>query len=437
MTTPDETAPEQIDGAELLDDVAATIGRYVVLPNTSALIAVVLWIGASHAVPAWNCAPRLVIRAPEKRCGKSRLLDMVEGLCHRPLMTTNASPSAVYRSISMKPSDPPTLLIDEADTIFGDKANGDENLRGLLKAGHQRGRTTIRYNAGRDTVEKHPTFAMAALAGIGAMPDTIEDRAAVIRMRRRAPGESVQPYRVRRDGPELDVLRHSLNRWLTAHLDELTDAAPEMPLEDRAADTWEPMIAVADLAGGQWPRAARKAAVSLTSDRDAGDEASLHTRLLADCRIAFQDADALPTAELLDRLKGDPEAPWATHGPSGLSAMKLGNLLRDFEIRSSNIRFTTGQAKGYTRSDFSDAWNRYCPEPKTTADGGGVPAVPGVPAQVSTGTASGSGTAQAVPPSQAVPDLTWDATAGTAGTAWGPRAVPDLSDNDHATRETA
>jgi hypothetical protein len=306
MTTHDETAPEQIDGAERLDDVAATIGRYVILPNTSALIAVVLWIGASHAVPAWNCAPRLVIRAPEKRCGKSRLLDMVEGLCHRPLMTTNASPSAVYRSISMKPSDPPTLLIDEADTIFGDKANGDENLRGLLNAGHQRGRTTIRYNAGRDTVEKHPTFAMAALAGIGAMPDTIEDRAAVIRMRRRAPGESVQPYRVRRDGPELDVLRQSLNRWLTAHLDELTDAAPDMPLEDRAADTWEPMIAVADLAGGQWPRAARKAAVSLTSDRDAGDEASLHTRLLADCRIAFQDADALPTAELLDRLKGDP-----------------------------------------------------------------------------------------------------------------------------------
>src|SRR4051812_7063603 len=124
MTTPDETAPEQIDGAELLDDVAATVSRYVILPNTSALIAVVLWIGGTHAVPAWNCAPRLVIRAPEKRCGKSRLLDMLEGLCHRPLMTTNASPSAVYRSISMKLSDPPTLLIDEADTIFGDKANG-------------------------------------------------------------------------------------------------------------------------------------------------------------------------------------------------------------------------------------------------------------------------------------------------------------------------
>ncbi|GAA0613089.1 DUF3631 domain-containing protein [Kribbella sandramycini] len=435
MTTPDD-ALEPVDGAELLDDVARTITRYVILPSTSALTAVVLWIAATHAVPAWNCAPRLVIRAPEKRCGKSRLLDMIEGMCHRPLMTTNASPSAVYRSISKKPSDPPTLLIDEADTIFGAKAGDNEDLRGLLNAGHQRGRHTIRYSAARDDVDHLQTFAMAALAGIGVMPDTIEDRAAVIRMRRRAPGESVQPYRVRRDGPDLDVLRDELNRWLKAHMDELTEATPDMPVEDRAADTWEPMVAVADLAGGQWPRAARKAAVALTSDRDAGDEASLHTRLLSDCRTAFQDADALPTAELLVRLKGDSEAPWATYGVNGLSAMKLGNLLRDFEIRSSNIRFTTGQAKGYTRSDFADAWSRYCPQPTTAPGEEGVPAVPGVRAQVTPGTASPSGTAQAVPTPQAVPGLTCDATAGTAGTAWRPRAVPDLFDGD-TNRETA
>jgi hypothetical protein len=428
MTTPNDTVDDTENGAELLDDVTATVARYVILPSTSAMVAVVLWIAASHAIPAWNCAPRLVIRAPEKRCGKSRLLDMVEGMCHRPLMTTNASPSAVYRSIGLMPSDPPTLLIDEADTIFGPKAGDNEDLRGLLNAGHQRGRPTLRYNASKDAVEKIQTFAMAALAGIGVMPDTIEDRAAIVRMRRRAPGEEVQPYRVRRDGPQLDELRQRLNRWLTAHLDVLTHAAPDMPLEDRAADTWEPLIAVADLAGGNWPRAARKAAVALTSDRDAGDEASLHTRLLADCRIAFQDADALPTAVLLDRLKADAEAPWATHGPNGLTPMKMGNLLRDFEIRSANIRFTTGQAKGYTRSDFSDAWSRYCPEPKTV-EGEAVPAVPAVPSQVSTGTASSPGTAQAVPSTQAVPGLTREVTPGTAGTPWGPRPVPDFPDD--------
>jgi len=153
MTTPTDTKPELIDGAELLDDVAATIARYVILPSTAASIAVVLWIAATHAVPAWNCAPRLVIRAPERRCGKSRLLDMVEGMSHRPLMTVNASPSAVYRSIGIAPNDPPTLLIDEADTIFGPKAGENEDLRGLLNAGHQRGRPALRYDAGSRSVE--------------------------------------------------------------------------------------------------------------------------------------------------------------------------------------------------------------------------------------------------------------------------------------------
>ena len=153
------------------------------------------------------------------------------------------------------------------------KAGDNEDLRGLLNAGHQRGRPALRYDAGHGRWRRSQTFAMAALAGIGAMPDTIEDRAAVIRMRRRAPGEKVAPYRVGRDGPELDELRQRLNQWLTAARRRRSrNATPDMPLEDRAADTWEPMIAVADLAGGHWPRAARKAAVALTSDRDAGDE---------------------------------------------------------------------------------------------------------------------------------------------------------------------
>lgn len=208
---------------------------------------------------------------------------IASGKQRRPARDVPGPADVVYRSIGKRPSDPPMLLIDEADTIFGAKAGDNEDLRGLLNAGHQRNRPTLRYNPGKDDVEDIQTFAMAALAGIGVMPDTIEDRAAIIRMRRRAPGEEVEPYRIRRDGPQLGELRQRLNQWLTAHLDVLTAATPDMPLEDRAADTWEPLIAVADLAGGNWPRAARKAAVALTSDRDAGDEASLHTRLLSDC----------------------------------------------------------------------------------------------------------------------------------------------------------
>src|SRR5205823_2472902 len=120
--------PDPIDGAALLDRLRAAITRYVILSSLEAIDAVVLWIAATHAQGAWAHAPRLVIRAPEKRCGKSRLLDVVDGTCHNPLITVNASPAAVYRSIG---SDyPPTLLIDEADTIFGgEAAKANEDLR--------------------------------------------------------------------------------------------------------------------------------------------------------------------------------------------------------------------------------------------------------------------------------------------------------------------
>ncbi|MFI6818696.1 DUF3631 domain-containing protein [Nonomuraea sp. NPDC050328] len=356
-------------GAALLDALLTALTRYVILPSPEAAHAVVLWIAATHAQPAWAHAPRLVIRAPEKRCGKSRLLDVVEATCHNPFITVNSSSAAVYRSIT---EDPPTMLVDEADTIFGPKADGNEDLRGLLNAGHQRNRPAKRYDANANRVESIPTFAMAALAGIGAMPDTIEDRAVVVRMRRRGPGEIVAPYRHRRDRPALRQLACDLSAWLRADLAALEAAEPPMPVEDRAADTWEPLVAVADHAGGHWPDRARHAVLALTAEADEASQPSTRVRLLTDCRAAFGADTALPTATLLDRLKANPEAPWADFGPAGLTAMRLGTILREYDIRSTTIRFPppAGQAKGYQRADFLDAWARYCPtaEPVPEAD---------------------------------------------------------------------
>jgi Protein of unknown function (DUF3631) len=325
------TRTRHVDGTAILGQLHHTLTRYVILPSAEATVAVVLWIAATHAQTAWACAPRLVIRAPEKRCGKSRLLDIVEGTCHAPLITVNGSPAAVYRSIGT--DDPPTILLDEADTIFGgENADANEDLRGLLNAGHQRNRPALRYDAATRTVERIPTFAMAALAGVGAMPDTIEDRAVVVRMRRRAPGEKVAPFRHKRDRPALTELAAALAGWLRSHLRELERAEPVMPLEDRAADTWEPLIAVADLAGHDWPELARHAAVVLTADRDQAASVSDRIRLLTDIRTAFGDAEALPTTVLLTRLRSDPEAPWSDHGPDGITARRLAELLADYDV---------------------------------------------------------------------------------------------------------
>ena len=287
-----------------------------------------LWTAATHAQPAWQHAPRLVIRAPEKRCGKSRLLDIVEGTCHAPLITVNASPAAVYRAIGT--GTPPTLLVDEADTIFGGKnADANEDLRGLLNAGHQRNRPAIRWDAGTRSLETIPTFAMAALAGIGAMPDTIEDRAVVIRMRRRAPGETVAPFRHRRDRPALTSVSPpsstggSASTWPSSKKPSPPcrwKTAPPTP--GNPSSPWPTWRAAP---GPSWPGTPPS---TLTADHDQAASVSDRIRLLADCRAAFGDAEALPTTTLISpAARPTPKPRGPTTARPGSPPMRLGAML--------------------------------------------------------------------------------------------------------------
>ncbi|MCP2286831.1 Protein of unknown function (DUF3631) [Promicromonospora umidemergens] len=400
-STPAEAATTEpspaLDGAVVLDQVQAAVRKYVILPSPEAMTAVVLWAAASHVVPFLGSAPRLVIRGPERRCGKSRLLDMLEALCWQAFMGVNVSHAALSRTVHFAGNEPPTIMIDEADAMFGPKAGSDnEDIRGILNAGFQPGRTVPRYDAGRQEVEHLRTFAMAALAGIGAMPDTIEDRAVVVKMRRRAKGEKVAPYRMTRDRADLITLSGVLHKWARSQRVTIGTPVVSMPVEDRAADTWEPLVAVADAAGGDWPRLARHAAVVMNQEKEESIELSVQTRLLIDTRAAFESDDALPTHTLLERLKADEEAPWATFGPTGLTPRRLGLLLREFDITSRNVRLKKSdgsdyQVKGFRREDFEDSWARYCPADEVEDDAG---------------TAGGQGFAAMTRPNPSQPDET-------------------------------
>ncbi|MFI5768386.1 DUF3631 domain-containing protein [Streptomyces sp. NPDC051658] len=382
---PDPRGPEvhEGDGAAgegnaLLDDLRTAIGRYVVLPSDEALTAVTLWVAATHIQPGLQHAPRLAVVGPTKGCGKSRLLDVLYETVHQPMMTVNTSPAVVFRVIG---KNPPTLLVDEADTIFGPKAGDKEDLRGLLNAGHQRNRPAWRISGPEHKPTAFPTFAMAALAGIGDLPDTIMDRAIVIRMQKRKPGERITPFRSRYSVPELHALRDRLADWLVPLRGTVAGAVPTMPVEDRAADTWEPLVIVADLASGHWPALARAACLAMTRNEVVQDEqTTLKTRLLRDIRRVFDQEggrEALRSQDLLAVLIQDAEAPWAEYGTKGLNAYHLANLLRDFGIGPANHRFENGrQAKAYARNQFVDAWARYCPDPAPSAPTAEVPARP-------------------------------------------------------------
>jgi hypothetical protein len=359
---PAELDGADLDGADLLDDLHDQLTRFVVLPSAEAADAVTLWTAATHGQPAWEHATRLAATSPQKRCGKSRLLDVIEATCHKPLMTVNISAAALARSVSE--DNPPTLLLDEADTVFGNGIKGDEKaetLRGLINAGHQRNRPYIRWDATRRQPENCPTFAMAALAGIRSLPDTITDRAVNIRMQRRAPGERVQPFRTRRDTPPLHELRDLLAKWVRAHLDELRNAEPALPVDDRDYDNWTPLVTIADLAGGDWPGRARKAAEVLTGGADEGS-ASLSLRLLSDLRgLKWGEDGKLPTRAILDGLREVEEAPWRAVGrpPSPLDARRLAELLGDYGVGPKTIRVGQSTPRGYERADLEGAWERY------------------------------------------------------------------------------
>ncbi|MEU7224397.1 DUF3631 domain-containing protein [Streptomyces chrestomyceticus] len=351
-------------GAALLDELRAAIDKYVVLSSEEALTAVTLWVAASHIQTALQHAPRLAVVSPTKGCGKSRVLDVLHETVHQSMMTVNTSPAVVFRVIG---KNPPTLLVDEADTIFGPKAGDKEDLRGLLNAGHQRNRPAWRISGPEHKPTPYPTFAMAAIAGIGDLPDTIMDRAVVLRMQKRKPGEKVTPFRSRYSVPELHALRDQLTAWLGPLRSTAARMVPTMPVEDRAADTWEPLVIIADLAGGHWPASARAACLAMTRYEAVQDEqTSLKTRLLRDIHRIFErenNPEALPTQDLVAALIQDADAPWAEYGTKGLNAYHLGNLLRDFNVSSANYRFDKGrQAKAYMRNRFLDAWARNCPD---------------------------------------------------------------------------
>lgn len=345
------------DGAELLDDLLATLKRYVVFPDEYAAIGVTLWIAVTHALPAFEHASRLVINSPQKRCGKSRLLDVITGTCHNPLPSVNATVAAIYRSLGG--DHPPTLVIDEADALFGTRRQAEQNedLRALLNAGHQRERPVLRCVGGNQTPTPFPTFAMVALAGIGAMPDTITDRAVNIHLRRRAPGEVVSQFRTRRDGPVLAELRDRLATWATGQLESLREAEPNLPVEDRAADTWEPLVAIADAAGGPWPERVRMACKVLTSLSDSEDEeGSVPLTLLVDIRQVFADkeVDFLPSSKLIGLLRRMEESPWDEFE---LTVRKLAQRLKGFGVKSQ--KSPDGSVRGYYLRDFADVFQRY------------------------------------------------------------------------------
>lgn len=357
--------------AELLDNVQAFLERFIAYPSPEASIAHTLWIAHAHAVDAFENTPRLAFLSPEPGSGKSRGMELTEALTPRPVLSVNATVAYIFRKIS-DDAGLPTLLMDEIDAVFsGQKSDGNEDLRGLLNSGYRKGATAGRAAIrGKEIVtEEWPSYCAVALAGLNQLPDTLMTRSIVIGMKRRRHDQHVHPYRRRVNQAEAHNLADRLAVFAARSHNRLADAWPELPegIEDRDADVWEPIIAIADAAGGHWPTTAREAAVLMVAESQK-KPATLGIKLLADIRTIL--VDRMSTNDLLAELHAMDTAPWGNVKGEPIDARFLARVLSKYEIPTNNTVKIDGRAvKGYQRSHFADAWDRYLAPTAETESG--------------------------------------------------------------------
>ena len=369
------------EGRHVLDQVETFIRRFVILPSEHAYVAASLWVAHAHGLDAFDTTPRLAALSPEPGSGKTRFQEVIETLVPDPMATFNVSAAVLYRSMGEREDGTtrrPVILLDEADTIFGPRASKDhEDLRGFVNSGYRRGAMAQRCSmqGKRVVIEEFPSFAAVCIAGLDDLPDTIMTRSIVVRMQRRAPHETVEPYRRRLVEPQGHQLRDELAAWIEGL--DLYGVWPDMPegVEDRNADCWEPLIAIADKAGADWPERARQAAVHFVSvGRDTSQ--SLNIRLLADLRTVFDNhtdnerldipptrIEAMSTADIIAALVAMDESPWADLRGKPLDSRGLSRRLAKYQVKPMQLRIGDKNLRGYRREDLHDVWMRYLGEP--------------------------------------------------------------------------
>lgn len=352
--TEDDPWPEPVDGALLLTDTATAITRFVIADKET-IDAAALWAVFTWLLDEVQVAPIANITAPEKRCGKTVLLSALGKLVYRPMQVADIATAALFRSIELWS---PALLIDEVDAFLND----NEEARGIINAGFTRDSAFVIRCVGDDHIPtKFNVWGAKALCGIGKIADTLADRSIPLRLRRKKPGESAE--RLRHSDPALWAgLRQQIARWAEDNATAVAAARPAIieGLNDRANDCWEPLLAIAEAAGGAWPHRARSAAIALHGLEE--DTPTIGAELLADIRDVFDrlGGDAVFGDTLIAELIRDEDRPWsAWNRVAPMRRNQMVKKLGEYGITSGTVRVGAATKKGFRRDQFVEAWERY------------------------------------------------------------------------------
>jgi len=376
----------------ILEKVIRSIRRFVVMTPEQSL-AVGLWVLHTWTVEASDCAPYLDVSSPTRECGKTRLFEALELVVRKPRRCTGHTEATLFRMIE---SEHPTLLLDEIDTTFGKDPKLYAGIRGVLDEGHRRGGSVPRMvGEGKNmTFKFFDVFGPKAFAGIGSLPETVASRSIPIRLERKSRSEKVSRFRYGREYAAGEEVRNVLEEWASNVVEVLSNAEPLLPeeLSDRQWDLWEPLVAIADLAGFGWGEEARAAAVALHSTNYT--DASSGELLLAHLRDCFNGHERMSTEALLRLLVDRDDGPWprwwardVAAGEMRAPASRMAKILRGFdpELRPKQFKIDGEKVRGYEADMFAQTWDRYLPPLTPPGDGTTVRGTPDIaPEQGST-----------------------------------------------------
>jgi hypothetical protein len=348
--------------------VAEYLTTYMVLPERTP-VAVASWVVAAWLADVWDRFPHLAITIPEKRCGKTTLLDLLTLIVPKPRPTTNISPAALYRVIEQEH---PTLLMDESQSLVRRGSEASETIREILNAGIGKNAKVIRCGGERfDTIQEFSVYCPKVFALIGNLDGVLADRSLPVEMRRKTAGDDVKRFRSRVVEPQGKELHDALAGWAEENREKVAEAYDRLePFgieNDRMADLLMPLQAVMEAANPDLLPTLEEYATALEERDKATENQTIELQLLSACREIFKDVPHtprngkfLPTDYLLLNLCERTDEPWPTllRGQP-INAERLARLLRVYGIRPGRNKEQT--ERGYFAADFADAWGRYLP----------------------------------------------------------------------------
>jgi len=357
-----EPWPEPVDGADVLDELRDLFDRYLVLP-VGAAVMMALWVAHTFIFDRFDHTGYLAIVSPQRRSGKTTTLTVLSSVVSRPLPAGNVSPAAVYRVIQ---DQKPTLLVDELDRVAR-----DSDLWTVLNAGHSRGTPVIRTSGDNMEPRSFATFGPKVLCYIRkartSIPDTVEDRSIRVMIQRQTKVERRPKVRSKVLNEEAGPIRSRLVRWARDLGEDLAHCEVPAVLDDRAADSWEALLAVAGAAGGDWPARAADLAVRFSAIRaDEETEGDIGALLLADLAELLEGgkldlSTGLSAKEAVEALARLHDRPWSAYGRSEkpITTHAFARLLKGYGLESEQAGPKTARVKRYPAEDLRDVIARY------------------------------------------------------------------------------